>query len=592
MKNIKKILFVILLITPSCSQDFLNRDPLDQFGEETVWTDLALMETFVNNIYWNLYHGFDGKIGMSMLCDESVRASDRGASNVVKSMINPGNYDVYTQVGQRKLCWDHLFLYVRACNIFFENSRDRTYPDMELLTRLTGEVHFLRAFIYYFLAVQYGGVPVIDKVFALNDDFFVPRDPLEKVIKFVVDDCDAATALLKTTNIAENRGRATKGAALALKARMLLWAASELANNSSWATGYSNPEYIAYTSGNRTDRWQAAKDAAKAVMDLGIYNLHKANPSPDDDIVANLDETYLLKETVEDIFVRYFLPKTTDTEVYAPGLQYGSGGYHCQGSNNPSQTAVDFYEMNDGSKFDWNNPEHKAAPYKNREPRFYSNILYDGAQWRSRPDDLFLLDPLGILQTGYYMNADGTRRGGLDTRSAPSPSEDWNCTYSGYYQKKHIDPSVACWFNHQDLPWRHFRYAEILLIYAEACNALGEDAEAVKTINIIRNRAGLPGINSTGTQLRDDIRHERTVELMFEAHRYWDIRRWMIAPVAISGYAQSVEIIYPYGGGAPTFTPINLADRQRIWLDRAYFMPIQTNEMNRNRMLVQNPLYN
>jgi hypothetical protein len=589
MKRIIEIWLVFLLTFSSCS-DSLDKSPLDQFGEDVVWQDLSLMEVFVNNIYYNIYHGFDGKIGMQMLCDEAVRASDRGAGNVLKSMVSPSDYSAFTQVGQTKLCWDHLYKNVRACNLFLDNIQKNTYEDQATLTRLTGEIHFLRAFNYYTFAIQYGGVPIIDKAYSLDDDPLVKRDSFEETIRFAADECDKAAALLQLENTENNKGRATRGAALALKARILLYAASELANNSSWAKGYSNPELISYVGGDRASRWQAAKNAAKAVIDLNLYALHKAEPSPDEDIVKNLDEIYLLKETKEDIFVRFFLPKTPEgTETYQPGLQFSSGGYHCQGSNNPTQNAVDAYEMKDGTKFDWNNPAHKAAPYQDREPRFYSNILYDGALWRERPDDVIALDPIGIIQTGYYENADGSITGGLDTRN--SPVEDWNCTYSGYYQKKQIDPAVAPWFDVQDLPWRHIRYAEILLSYAEACNELGEDSEALTYLNMIRKRSGLPDKNTSGDRLRQDIRHERRVELMFEGHRYYDIRRWMIAPEVISNYAQAIDILYKYGEPTPVYASKDIPDREMIWLDRAYFMPIQLNEMNRNGLLIQNPLY-
>jgi hypothetical protein len=588
-KIVNYIIAMSLLVSSSCS-DYLDKSPLDQFGEDAIWQDINLMETFVNNIYWNLYHGFDGKIGMQMLCDESVRASDRGAGNVTKSMVNPSDYQVFgSQVGQQKLCWNHLYKYIRACNLFLDNIQKNSYSDMEFVNRLAGEVHFLRAFNYYTLVIQYGGVPVIDKVYSLTDDPMIARNSLEETIAFAVEECNLAAGLLKAENTDANKGRATKGAALALKSRILLYAASELANNPSWANGYEHPELIAYTGGDRAARWRAAKEAAKAVIDMNVYALHKAEPGPDDDIVRNLDEVYLLKETSEDIFIRFFMPKTWDTETYQPGLQYSSGGYHCQGSNNPTQNAVDAYQMIDGNAFDWDNPAHKAAPYKNREPRFYSNILYDGAPWRQRPDDVIALDPVGIIQTGYYENADGSKRGGLDTRN--SVVEDWNCTYSGYYQKKQIDPSVAPWFDVQALPWRYFRYAEILLNYAEACNELGEDAEAARYVNMIRKRAGLPGIGSTGNQLRTDIRHERQIEFMFEGHRYWDIRRWMIAPQVMSNYAQAIDILYKYGETVPVYQSKNIPDRQLIWLDQSYFMPIQLSEMNKNNQLIQNPLY-
>src|SRR5947209_6160167 len=145
---------------------------------------------------------------------------------------------------------------------------------------------------------------------------------------------------------------------------------------------------------------------------------------------------------------------------------------------------VESYEMNDGSKFSWSNPLEAAAPYKNRDPRFYASILYDSAKWRPRPSDAVARDPNGYVQTGYYKKPDGTTVPGLDTRN--SPLEDWNGSWTGYYMRKFIDPSVDAQYTKQDHPWRYIRYAEVLLNYAEACIALVQDAEAVKYLNQIR----------------------------------------------------------------------------------------------------------
>jgi hypothetical protein len=590
MKKIIRIILVISISLTSCSEEFLDKSPLDQFGEDAVWADLYLMETFVNNIYYNIYHGFCGKIGMQMFCDEAMRTSDRGAGNVTKSLVSPSDYLAFKEVGQQKLVWNNLYKNVRACNLFLENIEKNTYDDAAFLKRMTGEVYFLRAYIYHTLAFQYGGVPLIDKAYTLKDDPLIARNSFEDIINFIVSDCDKAADMLGLTNTDANKGRATKGAALALKARVLLYAASDLYSNSLWASGYSNPEYISYTSGDRASRWRAAKNAAYAVIDLNAYDLYKANPAPEDDIAKNYEEMFLSKETSEDIFVRFFTQKSMEsTETYHPGLHNSPGGYHGHGSNNPIGQAVDAFQMKDGTPFDWNNPAHKAHPYVDREPRFYASILYDGAVWRSRPDDVVPLDPIGIIQTGYYeLNADGSvTRSGIDTRGGGAV-DDWNGTGSGYYQRKYIDPSYVFMYEVQESPWRHIRYTEILLSYAEACNELGEDAEAVKYINMIRKRAGLPDINSTGDQLRKDIRHERYIELMFEGQRYWDIRRWMIAPEVIVN-AQGIDIRYKYGATDPVYTPIKIQDRE--WNDRSYFMPILLDEMNKNDLLVQNPLY-
>jgi hypothetical protein len=257
---------------------------------------------------------------------------------------------------------------------------------------------------------MYGGVPIITKAYTLNDDFNAPRDSYENSVKFIVSQLDSAATLLPTTMTGNNKGRATKGAALALKARVLLYAASDLYNNNgAWAGGYTNKELIGYTGGDRTARWQAAKDAAKAVMTLGIYNLYKPTPASHEEATKNYADIFLSKETSEDIFVRYFTPKTDENwDGYHPGLYNTPNGWHGWGSNTPTGQMVDAYEMTDGSKFDWNNAAHKATPYRNRDPRFYASINYDGAKWRPRPSDVAGRDPLGIVQTGFYEKPDGS----------------------------------------------------------------------------------------------------------------------------------------------------------------------------------------
>jgi hypothetical protein len=577
-----------MLFQLSSCDDFLDKQPRDQYGEGVVWGDLTLMETFVNNIYYEIPHGFLGKIGMMMICDEGMRTSDRGASDVTKSLVTPSNYSIFdSQPLQQGMRWTNIYKQIRACNLFLEQAGQNTYEDQAFKDRLTGEVHFLRAYYYHILAFMYGGHPIITKSYGLTDDPLTARNTFAECIAFISEECDKAAALLPLKHESENLGRATKGAALALKARVLLYAASDLFHNQSWAKGYSHPELIGYVNGNRESYWKMAKDAAKTVIELNVYDLYKKDPAPTDDLVQNYSDIFILKETQEDIFFRSFTQVSMETtERYHPGLHNSSNGYHGHGSNNPIGQLIDDFEMSNGDKFDWNNPAHKTSPYANREPRFYASILYDGAQWRIRPIDVQPLDPVGIIQTGFYEQPDGTWTGGLDTRN--SPIEDWNGTGSGYYRRKAIDPAYDAQYQVQESPWRFIRYSEIILSYAEACQELGEDDEAGKYLNQIRKRAGLPPVSSTGNQLRQDIRHERRIELVFEDQRYFDIRRWMIAPQVIVD-AQGIDIRYHIGETLPVYSPINV--QRREWKDQSYFMPVKLDEMNRNNLLIQNPLY-
>ena len=599
MKKIYYILLGIFVLanTISCKKDFLDQTPSDKYSEEAVWSDPALAQAFVNNIYFGIPHGFSN-IMMSSVVDETTYNGDFGSSNVTKSLITPSDLSIFdenfwTGNRQRAMSWASVYKFIRSANIFFANIDKVPFDNQADKDRIKGEVYFLRGNLYHNLVAMYGGVPIITKAYGLADDFTVPRDSYENCIKFITSQLDSAAALLPLTQSGNNKGRATKGAALALKSRVLLYAASDLYNsNAAWGGG-TNKELVGYVGGDRTARWQAAKNAAKAVMDLGVYSLYKAGtPASAADATKNYADIFLSKETSEDIFSRLFTPKVDENwDGYNPGLYNNPNGWHGWGSNTPVGQMVDAYEMADGSKFDWNNPAHKAAPYANRDPRFYASINYEGAVWRPRPSDVAGIDPIGIIQVGYYKKPDGTVVPGLDTRN--SPIEDWNGTYTGYYMRKFIDPTLNAQFVKQDLPWRFIRYSEIILNYAEACLALGQEQEARTYLNMIRTRVGMPQVNESGQALIDRYRNERRIELAFEDLRYFDVRRWMIADVAYQN-AQGVRVDGTMdGNGAiqPARTYSIITAQARAWNPRFYFLPIKKDEMNRNIKLVQNPLY-
>lgn len=599
MKKIYYILLGIFVLTNtiSCKKDFLDQTPSDKYSEEAVWSDPALAQAFVNNIYFGIPHGFSN-IMMSSMVDETTYNADFGSSNVTKSLITPSDLSIFDENfwsgnRQRGMNWARVYKFIRSANVFFANIDKVPFDNQADKNRIKGEVYFLRGNLYHNLVSMYGGVPIITKAYGLADDFTAPRDSYENCIKFITSQLDSAAALLPLTQSGNNKGRATKGAALALKSRVLLYAASDLYNSDAAWGGGTNKELVGYVGGDRIARWQAAKNAAKAVMDLGVYSIYKAGtPASASEAIKNYADIFLSKETSEDIFLRLFTPKVDENwDGYNPGLYNNPNGWHGWGSNTPVGQMVDAYEMADGSKFDWNNPAHKAAPYANRDPRFYASINYEGAVWRPRPSDVAGKDPIGIIQVGYYKKPDGTVVPGLDTRN--SPIEDWNGTYTGYYMRKFIDPNLNAQFVKQDLPWRFIRYSEIILNYAEACLALGQEQEARTHINMIRTRVGMPQVNESGQALIDRYRNERRIELAFEDLRYFDVRRWMIADVAYQN-AQGVRVDgLMDGNGAiqPVRTYSNITAQARAWNPRFYFLPIKKDEMNRNSKLVQNPLY-
>jgi starch-binding outer membrane protein, SusD/RagB family len=598
MKQVIYIIAVVVFVTTtaSCKKEFMNLQPSDKFSDEAVWKDPALMTLFVNNIYLGVPHGFSN-IMMASIVDESMYNADFGASNVTKSLLSPSDYGIFDETywtgnRQRGMNWSMVYKFIRSANLFFEKSVDAPFTSDEEKNKLKGQVHFLRAYLYHNLVSMYGGVPIVKTTYGLTGEFNVPRNSFEDCINFIVADLDTAASLLPLEMTGNDIGRATKGAALALKSRVLLHAASDLYNtNGSWAGGFSNNELLGYTGGDRTTRWQAALDASKAVIDLGLYAVYMPNPASAEEAIKNYTDIFLQKQTSEDIFVRFFTPKIDENwDGYNPGLYNNPNGWHGWGSNTPLGQHVDAYEMADGGVFDWGNPAHKAAPYENRDPRFYASILYDGAVWRPRQSDAVARDPIGVVQTAYVEKADGTVVPGLDTRNGPL--EDWNGTYTGYYMRKFIDPSIDAQYNKQDQPWRYIRYTEVLLNYAEAAMELGLEDEAKTYINMIRKRAFMPDITESGAALKERFRNERRIELAFEDHRYFDVRRWMIAADAYED-AEGVSIRHKLDASGnviqSTYTPVVVQERE--WKPSFYLFPIKLDEMNRNDQLIQNPLY-
>lgn len=595
----KKISFIIALLSTivlaSCKQEFLNTDPSTEFSENAVWSDPALVETFVNQVYFRLDEPLtDGRFKANIV-DEAHYRGNANSLNFNRGIQSPDGLLGWNVSRYRS--WADLYKSIRFCNLYFSKVDEIPFGDnltdgKTLKDRMTGEMHFLRAYNYFNLISTYGGVPIITDPYVLTDEFQKERNSFEESVNFIVDELDKAAELLPLVQSGKNDGRATKGAAMALKSRVLLYAASDLYNTDIFPS-YEKPELIRYMDNNRMERWRKAKDAAKAVIELDQYELYKKDPAPAENITQNLTEIFIQKKTIEDIFVKYF----TVPMGQRAGLYSSPNGYHGWGTNAPLGDLVDDFEMITGEKFDWSNPEMAAKPYDNRDPRFYATVLYNEAPWRIRPDDAQGLDPHNKVQTGQWevWNASANRIDivyGVDTRK--STIEDWNGSYTGYYLRKYIDPNNNAQYDNQTVTWRFIRYAEILLNYAEACIELGEEEEARIYINKVRKRAGMPPITDSGQALKERYRNERRIELAFEEHRFFDVRRWAIGPEAYDITTKVAEIVYKLNpdrttSTVPTIKHVNF--EKYAWHNKSYFLPILRDELNKNNLLIQNPEY-
>ena len=617
MKNLKTLsLFgclALLLFYGSCNEDFLDTVPLDKISSEATWSDAALSEAFVFNVYSFLGYGGFEEQGLSAYTDEAMFThAGRPIPPLNEGTESPTNLAFMSPTYN----WDDMYLAIREANIALTELPDATI-DATVKDRLMGEATFLRAYYYQQLLRFYGGVPIIDRPFGLGDDFSIARNSYAEVVDFIVKDLDTAASLLDGKD--EAAGRASKVAALALKSRVLLYAASDL-HEGAKVSGGMGDALFAY-SGGQDSRWAAAKAAAQAAVDAGSgYKFGLGGPVSAEEGKANYVALAMGGGSAaadpggaaDMIFDR---SATIDFTVESNwplgglhhGINNGPNGYHNWAGNTPIQALVDDYELMDGSTFDWNNEDHAGAPYQNRDPRFYATILFDGADWKPRPADVAGMEPANQIQTGSYDDGNGGFIPGIDTRQ--SPVEDWNGSRTHYYTRKFTDPDPNIEDNlsgGQAIPYPFIRYTEVVLNLVETLIETGDEATARDWLNQIRFRAGMPGVNDAGDALRDRYRNERRIELVYEEHRYHDARRWLIAPTTLGRGIQAADIRATLKPGASPHVPYrydtdvydyqyevfdNTEVETRTWIDRMYYRPLSRDEVQRNPLLVQNPGY-
>lgn len=616
-------LFTAAMLTASCSTDFLNTQSQTEIAESAVWQEKSLAEAYMYNIYFAFQDaGFTEELQASA-CDESLFTHGRKYRQSNAGAVTDVNLGWFadTQSGHQ---WERLYKQIRSCNEFIENIDNATFAE-DAKQQLKGEAYFIRAYFIHRLTRAFGGVPLQLRVTTLTDDpslFQLPRSPYTDCIKQVLSDLDNAGECLKDRTFDNTeKGRATLAAVKALRVRVLTDAASDLhdqataSSKSSLLASFAHPELLFYTEGSRTERWQAVKNAAKELMDnpMGhaIPDYGGAGLSTEEK--AEAIWKFFLSESKDNIFSRYFIDTKGESGTQMPKFN-GPCGYHAWGGNTPIQDLVDAYAMEDGSKFNWQDPEKAASPYSNREPRFYATIMYDGMQWIQRPSDFAAIEPTGKIQTGYYQldpNVTDPKKfyAGMDTRDGGG--EKWNGTYTGYYLKKYINPADGDHRNKINSIFPFIRLSEVYFCYIEACIELGELAEAKKYLNEYRTNVNLPAVTTNDqTELRKIYQNERRLEFCFEEFRYWDVRRWMIAPTA-PGLNKCegirVDAYLKPGVGAQKaydadpnkwtlkYTVIDLGSTEvRNFPDKCYYLPMMRDERNSYddpEKLIQNPGY-
>lgn len=515
--------------------------PGNSLTNASVWSSASTADVFLNTIYgWlpdgnNQYDPFDNWSDNS-ICGFSWPVSRTEAQ---QATYTPSTLSF----DQMPYTWSTLYRNIRACNVFIANVSSSALDTSYKRVRLA-ETRFLRAFFYQELWMAYGGVPVITNPLDIStqgDSVFRSRNTSEETFQFIDSELGAIAGDLPVK--ATESGRATMGAALTLKG---------------WVELFDH-------------KFSSSATTNMQVMNMGTYSLF-----PD------FGSLFMPGNNAnnEGIFYRQYIPNVLGgrSDSY-DGATFTKGGSETSwGGVNPTQELVDDYDMDNGLPItDAASGYNPQMPYVKREPRFYQSIVYDGSYW--------------------YNDTIHTRQG-MGSPNEIDLSDHNDATQTGYYQKKGLNDKITLgadnWNNGTGgQNYYYFRYADVLLNYAEAQNeASGPDATVYAAINQIRARAKVPDLAPGLGQdaMRTAIRRERRVELAFEGKRYWDLMRWGIAGINLNQQLHGISITN--NNGTFVYKPVTIPGGDRKFdATKNYVFPIPQSAIDQNKNLTQNPNY-
>jgi hypothetical protein len=562
--------FVICLIFfTGCSKEFLNQTKTTDLTEENTFSDSARSIDFLTQIYSNIDFSFNparfnGLAGLESACDEAEGPTANTLTTY--NQFATGSVSAYSISND---AWSISYSNIRAVNQFITHLSTIPY-NSDLKKRTKAEAIFLRAWYYSILLKHYGGVPLIgDSVYSVSSGFNSTRNTYEDCVNYILKECDGAINDLPSSYTGGDFGRVTKAAAMSLKARVLLYAASPLFNGGAIAQAEPLKSITSYPAADIA-RWKKAADAAKEVIDLSSFHLYEDNITKPG---FGFYQVFQLRKNSEFIFQRMKDVSSSyhDLELLWRPPSRG-GGSNTGGS--PYHNLVDAFQMSNGKDItDVTSGFIADAPYNNRDPRMNYTIVCNGAPMffvnsNPKPVYTYVGEPTG----------DGLGQG----------------TPTGYYVNKMCnDDVVPNWFNTTQRCYPLIRYAEILLIYAEAINEFsGPSQEVYEAVESIRKRAGLNPYSLTvglsKSEMRSVIQHERQVEFAFEEQRFWDVRRWKIALLTDNQPMSGINIV-PVGSNKFSYSSFNV--RSHIFRESMYLWPIPQTETAKSLDLLQNPGY-
>ncbi|MEO6720290.1 MAG: RagB/SusD family nutrient uptake outer membrane protein [Ferruginibacter sp.] len=575
--NVACMLLVIFLVT-SCKKDgFLDQTVTSSLNERSTFSDSANSMAFLNNIYSNIgfasdprrFNGGNFAAGLDAASDEAEGPNASSTNGFVQFATGSVNPTVVPDDA-----WNIPYTNIRAVNQFLRHLPTIPFT-ASLKLQTESEARFLRAWYYAMMLQHYGGVPLIgDSIYNAGDAIPVKRNTYRECIDYIISECDLAAVNLPATQTGSLYGRISKGACLALKSRVLLFAASPLFNNAGISGGGEAASIVAYPDSD-PNRWKLAADAARAVIALNAYNLYYDSTSIPGAKGYGFQLLFTKRYTTEFILSRMMGQNKYLESLWDPPSRGGSGGPF------PYQELVDAFPMENGlpitdpaSGYDPN------QPYQSRDPRLNYTIIHDSTLrtifGANQPSPLLL-----------YTNS------AANPPVAASGDAVFKGTPTGLYIFKMEDPTVINnSLNESSRCLPLIRYAEILLNFAEATNEFfGPNSEVYLAVEAIRNRAGLrPYALPAGLsrdQMRSAIQLERRLELAYEGHRFFDVRRWMIAEQTENLQMHGMEV--KRNGAAVTYNVFNV--RKHNFSKAMYLWPIPLKEIAKSPELVQNPLY-
>lgn len=585
-------LLLIALVSGTGCKKYLDQVPQDRITIEQVFQKKGPSEQYLANVYSyidDLAYSWDGDGNPWLANADEVDAT---WSKYKPYSLNIGNISAGNAIYDR---FHYYYDGVRSATYFMNhidgNKEILALNGQQLIDQYKAEARFLRAYYYFLLMRQYGPVVLIGEkeipADATADAMQLPRSSYDECVNYVVSELDKAAAVLpkvpsnngQASDI--NYGRATVGMALAVKSRLLLYAASPQFNGNTDYAGFKNKDdkplmNLTYDK----EKWKKAADAAKAVIDLNMYTLYK---DPSGDPVKSLQGLFLQQWNAETIFNRKSngLP---DFDTHC--LPRQAGGWNGMGV---TQEQVDAYFMSDGKPiaesalysetgFTTVNGVPVFNMYINREPRFYTSVTYNNSFFQGG-------NMKAAAAITFYASGPNGKNG--------HPT-DW--TKTGYLIRKNVGTQTNNGSGgngtKQARPLILFRLGEVYLNYVEALNEYDPgNPDIVKYLNLIRERAGIPQYGSANlpvppsqSDMRTRIWQERRVELAFESLRWFDIRRWKIAS-QVMGDLHGMDI----NKDDNSFYKRVVATVHLFRTPASYWFPISQYDMDRSKLVVQNP---